>query len=355
MKIKPLYLNEFEDGEDLSAVDDVVVEESEPSFDDVMEKAFEETENIGGDEAADQSEQPSDEEEPAPEVEEVAEDKEQEEGEAEAYLEELKKDDSKQVQAKQFERLLQSRGEYKKELEELKPEVERLRPIEQNYKNLTDELFVRGDIHPNDLKPMIDLFEGMKNNNVSPESVDFFKGFAKMFAGRFNVDLSEVNVFAEYPDIQQRVANLELSEADAREIVKAREHEKVTHLKRQQQEQNASFETEVKQAEETAIANIQSLAQGYSGIDPDFEVKNKMVIPKLKAAIEKERLHPSEWQTRYTDIYNTVSETARQTIDHQKQQRDTNTLEPNGISGKDASPDVNLDNFVDIFAQKEGI
>jgi hypothetical protein len=252
--------------------------------------------------------------------------------------------DGKEKTAQRFDKLLTDNSTLKKQVTELTQKAER-------HDMLSSEIFERGGIEPDNLPHLVDFFAEFGAGQLSEKSVQFLKEINRTVESRLGVQVTDIDVFSNHADLQDRINSLELTEQDAREMVKHREQsnyqDSIRNHQRSQQAQQDQHQAKV----QSSTQSIEQLRSQYKANDPDWAAKEKMIVQRIESRFPT--IDPAQWPQAFQHIYEDVSEGIRTASVKDKLNRDTNTLTNNGINGGNPSVDINEDNYVDqFFAQK---
>lgn len=127
-------------------------------------------------------------------------------------------------------------------------------------------------------------------------------------AKRLGEPVAGVDLLSDYPDLQQRVKDMEIDEQTAHEIARARIMEQ-RQRERIQQQQSSRAQQQTQQTRiQQAAAQLNALGERLAKEDPDYtrklEILKKHVIPRIR------RLPPEEWAAAFEDQYRMLDELA---------------------------------------------
>ena len=127
------------------------------------------------------------------------------------------------------------------------------------------------------------------------------KQFEQLHGKKISISASGLD---DYPDLKEKVTNLELDEEIALEVARTRNLQNRAQRENQQRNQNQQQIQQTHQQVQSAVADVEALQAYWSKNDPDFQA----VLPHLQAKMEEigKNFHPSQWasliQLQYTSI-----------------------------------------------------
>lgn len=110
---------------------------------------------------------------------------------------------------------------------------------------------------------------------------------------------------ASFPDLRQRVEGYEMTEQAALEIARSRAYQQQAQTAQQQQEQVQQQAQDVQQSRRQAVMQIDQLGAQWAKTDPDFTVKEDIILKQLPVIAEN--FPPSQWLQQVKLLYNTLS------------------------------------------------
>jgi predicted nucleic acid-binding Zn-ribbon protein len=101
------------------------------------------------------------------------------------------------------------------------------------------------------------------------------------------------SIINDHPDLQQKVDNLEIDEATAIEVARARNLQNRANRDNQRQVEKAQSAQQSQQLINNAVDQVVKMEQTWRNTDPDFLA----VLPELQESIAeiREKMHPSQW------------------------------------------------------------
>jgi hypothetical protein len=119
------------------------------------------------------------------------------------------------------------------------------------------------------------------------------------------IEHKEVDMLEGYPDIQQKVDDMEMDQESAEELVLSR------RIQAQQEEgqETQNNETQYNSAKDSAIVEVSNYLAEVSKKDADWEVKAPL-IAEVVAGIRDKR-HPSEWKIEIEREYDRINRLAK--------------------------------------------
>lgn len=131
----------------------------------------------------------------------------------------------------------------------------------------------------------------------------------------------------QFPDLRQRVDAYQMDEQTALELARTRMQQKTMQTTQQQQEQLQQQNQQSQQARQQAIMQIDQLGQQWAKTDPDFTVKEDIILKQLPDIAKN--FPPAMWPQQVRILYNTLSAMPLQ----HRQSSNPPALRPSGQSG----------------------
>lgn len=217
----------------------------------------------------------------------------------------LTEDDLKPIESanqktkERFEKVTQGYKEEKARAEALSSEVEK-------YKQSFDALKQLGF---NDAAAAEDLveFSAYRHILMTGDADKFkeiigsqIKQFEAMHGKRVAVSTSVID---DYPDLKQKVDDLDLDETTATEVARSRKLTERATRQSQQNQQQEQTSQQIQQVATDAANEVDTLVGTWKNNDPDFTA----VMPLLKEEIpEIRKLPPSQWVKTIDLMYKTI-------------------------------------------------
>jgi len=117
--------------------------------------------------------------------------------------------------------------------------------------------------------------------------------------------LPSADPLANFPDLRQRVDGYQMDEQTALEIARSRVQQNHIQTAQQQQDQAQQQAQNVQQARQQAVQQIDQLGQQWAKTDPDFTVKEDIILKQLPEIARN--FPPSQWPQQVKILYNTLS------------------------------------------------
>ncbi len=199
---------------------------------------------------------------------------------------------------------------FRKVTEGYKAEKERASALESEvtrYRESFDALKQLGFADETAAQDLIEFSEYRKVINSG--DVDAFKriisdqvkAFENFYGKKVNIAASGLD---DFPDLKQKVENLELDEDIALELARTRNLQNRAQRENQVRSQNQQASMQTQQQVEGAVADVEALQAYWSKTDPDYQA----VLPHLQAKMTEigKNYHPTQWanliQLQYTSI-----------------------------------------------------
>lgn len=110
---------------------------------------------------------------------------------------------------------------------------------------------------------------------------------------------------ASFPDLRQRVDGYQMDEQTALEIARSRVQQNHIQTAHQQQDQAQQQAQNVQQARQQAVQQIDQLGLQWAKTDPDFTVKEDIILKQLPEIARN--FPPAQWPQQVKILYNTLS------------------------------------------------
>lgn len=110
---------------------------------------------------------------------------------------------------------------------------------------------------------------------------------------------------AQFPDLRQRVDGYQMDEQTAIELARTRMMNQSAQQAQQQQRQTQQQAMHEQQTKQQAIQQIDQLGMQWARSDPDFSVKEEIIIKQLPEIAKS--FPPSMWANQVRILYNTIS------------------------------------------------
>lgn len=102
-----------------------------------------------------------------------------------------------------------------------------------------------------------------------------------------------VDLLDDFPDLKEKVANLDMERPAALEVAKARRQQAQMERDQQQRQQQEDQANAGTRAQETALASIEKWQKDVAANDIDYKAKEEIVLAKIGEIIEK--YPPDKW------------------------------------------------------------
>lgn len=201
-------------------------------------------------------------------------------------------DDVKEKTRERFNKLVESHKALSTELETYRSENEGFREV-INYSQATPEEF----------NQLIEYSRLVKTGDLKA-ALNMLDEQRAQIARLLDEPVAGVDQLADFPDLKQRVEQMELSQQDALEIAALRRREAAIREQQQaavqQQEQATTLQQEVDQASQAIVQMVNQ----WQANDIDFPRKQEQLMAKAQAIAE--RYPPNLWQQALQDVYDAM-------------------------------------------------
>lgn len=167
-------------------------------------------------------------------------------------------------------------------------------------------LFAEHQVEPEDLGALLDYNRRVKTGDlqgalqiIEAQRVALYKALGR------EPDGGGVDLLAEFPDLAQRVKDMELKREDALQIANARRRDAALEQRRGQEGNQQRAAEQRRQAEDKALNDIDAWAQKKAKDDIDFKAKEEKVLERFKSSIMK-RYPPTMWLQAMQDVYDSI-------------------------------------------------
>lgn len=307
------------------------------SMNESFDRAIEQLDSESDEPIIEQVVDPDSEKEPEVEGENTEAKVEEELQDPEEYLEELKQSGDEK-KAAQFGKLVSSNQELKAFKDEAEPKIEQ-------HGVLMNQIMDQAGLSPEVFSEFIGVFEAVKNNQPTPETQQAAQNFVLRMAQSGFLDLNNVNIFQNDPDIAERIQSSELDYETGLELVKSRQFRREQEGAQGQKQQLEQQEQQFNQDKQAAIQDLKQVAQTLSASNADHH--------QIEDAIKQEYWEwaqsnsPSTWAGEYQRLYNIAANTMRMASSRNKSANTVDTLSPNGRAPTQELPTWDEDNMVD--------
>ncbi|HFD80476.1 MAG TPA: hypothetical protein ENK05_08830 [Gammaproteobacteria bacterium] len=201
-------------------------------------------------------------------------------------------DDVKEKTRERFNKLVESHKALSTELETYRSENEGFREV-INYSQATPEEF----------NQLIEYSRLVKTGDLKA-ALNMLDEQRAQIARLLDEPVAGVDQLADFPDLKQRVEQMELSQQDALEIAALRRREAAIREQQQaavqQQEQATTLQQEVDRASQAIVQMVNQ----WQANDIDFPRKQERLMAKAQEIAE--RYPPDLWQQALQDVYDAM-------------------------------------------------
>lgn len=229
-----------------------------------------------------------------------------------------------------FHKLANGNKQLSQEVQELKTQISSI-----------NEAFAKTKCDSKEIANGLELLRLLKSNDSS----ELEKAWSMIEKARQSLAISlgkkdsGVDSLQDYPDLKQRVEELELTEDDALEIAQARMKRKLEEQSSSEQQQQLMAEEQYKEQAREAENTINEMERQWLAEDPDYMSKRKIIMDDLREIADQ--YYPHQWPMVVKQIYTSIS-AAKQKQDAQQQEEDT-PLRSSTAAGGESSPRTELE------------
>lgn len=221
-----------------------------------------------------------------------------------------------------------------------KVQYERAERVQQDNTTLVSardnilKTFADAHADPKDLAGLLDLNYRIKTGDregalriINNTRADLLKSLGREEPG--------VDLLADHPDLKERVANQEISRADAIELANNRRSNAARQQQDQSQQQQQRQQQQVQQTQEAALGSIQAWCAETANKDIDYAAREAKLVAQIPAIMKQ--YPPNLWLPTIQRLYETVSVPKASVVPI------TNSLRPNGARPGAKAPNSMLD------------
>lgn len=117
-------------------------------------------------------------------------------------------------------------------------------------------------------------------------------------------EFGDVDPLDDFPDLQEEVANHQISKERAMEIVRTRQDNAVRQGQNEQRQATETANNKLKQEQDTQVQNIARYFKQVAGKDIDYKVKEAKLAPKIQAIFA--RYPVNQWLQAVQDAYDAI-------------------------------------------------
>jgi len=155
---------------------------------------------------------------------------------------------------------------------------------------------------PEELGTILSYSRLVHSDNIDDRrtAFKFLQGELRGLALQLGETTAGVDIVDEHPDLKEQLEAGQITEAVAREVALSRERAKVETANATRQRETAA---EADAARTQAVADMDELGATLADLDPQYEAKAKLLIPKLQPVLSK--MHPTQWVAHFRKEYRT--------------------------------------------------
>jgi len=180
---------------------------------------------------------------------------------------------------------------------------------------------------------------GMMNRGDFDGALKVLDEQRRLLALAMGKSVPGVDTLSDFPDLRQRVDQMQITEEDALEIARNRSNDAARRTNEQRQTEQRQQQTqqrESQQAEQKAwddgLQAVDAFCTDMKKSDLDFAAIESKLLPRIPALIEG--VPPAQWASKVKALYEIIKETAGGT----KTASSTNTLRPTGQASPNHAP-----------------
>ena len=184
---------------------------------------------------------------------------------------------------------------------------ERDEQLEQARSQLTyvQQTFQQNGVRQEQFEQAVSVI-GMLNKGDYRSALQVLDEQRRQIALALGEPLPGVDVLADYPDLREKVAGLQMSEADAAHVASLRRQQQQA----QQQRQQMQAQSQQAQAEQHAIAQgtaaVDAWAKRTAATDLDYPAIEKLLLPRMQSMLEG--VPPAQWARIVQAQYEMIKE-----------------------------------------------
>lgn len=149
-----------------------------------------------------------------------------------------------------------------------------------------------------------------------------------------------VDALTDFPDLRQKVDQMQITEEDALEIARTRSHDKqrqANEQRQQEQQQQQNQQRQTQQQEQKAwndgLQAVETFTSEMKKTDLDFAAIEAKLVPRIPALIRG--VPPAQWADKVKNLYELIKETAGGS---RQASTASNTLRPTGSASPSQAP-----------------
>jgi hypothetical protein len=157
---------------------------------------------------------------------------------------------------------------------------------------------------PKQFAQTLDALRGFNSRDPAErrEAAKYFRTLADGVASDLGDTVPGKSPLDGHPDLKQRVAEREITEADANELAEARNRRAADERRSVKDRELDEQQRNVSEAHKRGIAELNVLGAKLYAEDPaNFEKRNAAIMPRMKAM--RDKLDPSAWTSVYEALY----------------------------------------------------
>lgn len=187
---------------------------------------------------------------------------------------------------------------------------------------------------PQEFAQLLDYSKAVKTGNYE-QALKLLDAQRTALARAAGLEIEGVDVFADHPDIKQRVDGLELDKASALELVRRRNQDKVTQQRIQVEREQRSSAQQSEAAVHAAAALIADMAKEWQEKDIDYRAKHPLLMARAKEIAAD--YPPALWGKALNDYYRALA------VPKPETKPTLTPLRPTGGSSGNKTPKTSLE------------
>lgn len=157
---------------------------------------------------------------------------------------------------------------------------------------------------PQDFSMALDYLRAMNSGDMQT-ALRIVEDQRRMISLAIGQPLPGADALAEFPDLRQRVQAYQMDESAALEIARARVMQREQAQRRHGMEQQYQQQAAVQQTRAQAIGEIDRLGTDWAKTDPDYAIKEEVILKQLPTIARE--FPPNMWPHQVRLLYQSLS------------------------------------------------
>ncbi len=175
-------------------------------------------------------------------------------------------------------------------------------------------------------------FIGMVNKGDLKSARDFLQGQLKEISLRLGEPIPGVDALQSFPDLRQSVDSMQITEAHALELARARKTQAQQQEHHQQYQQQQQTQQQAEQAHTQGMKDVDSFCKEKQGKDLDYDSIEAKLLPVIARLLEG--VPPNLWRAKVEAQYDLL----KQAMARQPSPTNGSVLRPTGVSSPSQKP-----------------